>query len=286
MTRNSHATDTAGARNGLLGSIREHYNRISFFYRALWGVHIHHGYWKGDESPEQAQINLIARLAHRAGIPSGADVLDVGCGLGGSALWLAHHLECTVTGITISPVQAALANRRARRESLESRARFQVMDANRLALPANSFDAVWIVECSEHLADKPRFIDACAQVLRPGGRLALCAWLSAARPDDPRQAHLVAEVCHGMLCPGLAAAAEYVAWMRTAGFVDIEFEDATARVAQTWDHCIRIVRRPWLRAMLRFADAETRAFVASFPAMQEAYAVGAMTYGIFTARKP
>src|SRR5262245_65578665 len=93
----------AGPR--LLGPIRRHYDRLALFYRAFWGEHIHHGYWEDEESPETAQEQLVARLAERAAIPPGAHVLDVGCGFGGSAFWLARHRGCGVTGITISPVQ-------------------------------------------------------------------------------------------------------------------------------------------------------------------------------------
>ena len=68
----------------LLTDIREHYDTLSLFYRFFWGVHIHHGYWEGDETPETAQVNLIHRLAEQTGICRGARVLDIGCGLGGS----------------------------------------------------------------------------------------------------------------------------------------------------------------------------------------------------------
>jgi tocopherol O-methyltransferase len=57
----------------------------------------------------RAQIQLMERLAERAGIPRGARVLDIGCGLGGSAMWLAEQFDCDVTGITISSVQARMA---------------------------------------------------------------------------------------------------------------------------------------------------------------------------------
>ena len=53
----------------------------------------------------------MERLAERAAIPDGARVLDIGCGLGGSALWLADQFDCEVTGITISPVQARMASK-------------------------------------------------------------------------------------------------------------------------------------------------------------------------------
>jgi tocopherol O-methyltransferase len=268
----------------LVAAIRDHYDRLSPFYGALWGEHIHHGYWEGEESPAAAQDKLVARLAEWARVPRGARVLDVGSGLGGSALWLARHLACSVTGITISPVQARMAAERARNEGLAERVRFLVLDANRLDLPPGSFEVVWVVECSEHLADKARFLASCAQLLRPGGKLALCAWLAAERPA-PEQARLIAEVCRGMLCPALASRHEYTHWMEAAGLEAVEVEDITGRVERTWTHCAAIVARPEVRAVRWLMDARTREFVQAFGAIHRAYAVGAMAYGMFTARK-
>jgi tocopherol O-methyltransferase len=265
-------------------AVRTHYDRLAFYYRAFWGNHIHHGYWQGEECPAAAQEQLVARLAERAAVPRGAQVLDVGCGFGGSALWLARHRGCNVTGITISPVQARRAAEQARAEHLAHRVRFLVMDANRLDLPPASFDVVWVVECSEHLADKAGFLGACARVLRPGGKLALCAWLAADAPDR-EQARLVAEVCRGMLCPSLASREDYAGWMRAAGFDDVAADDITRRVERTWDHCSAIVERPEMRALRWLMDEQTRAFVRTFAAIRRAYAEGAMAYGMFTGRR-
>jgi tocopherol O-methyltransferase len=273
------------ASGGLVNAIRTHYDRLAFFYRTFWGEHIHHGYWEADESPEEAQVRLVERLADRAAVPRGAQVLDVGCGFGGSSLWLARHRNCQVTGITISPVQARRAARQARAAGLADRARFVVHDANHLDIPPGSFDVVWVIECSEHLSDKARFIDGCARVLRPGGRMALCAWLDAAtgRAEDAR---LVAEVCRGMLCPSLATAADYTVWMREAGFIDITAEDITRRVERTWDHCLAVVERPFMRALRCVMDRDTRAFVRAFQPIRQAFSCGAMSYGLFAARLP
>jgi tocopherol O-methyltransferase len=270
--------------SGLVDAVRTHYDRLAFFYRTFWGEHIHHGYWEADESPEVAQVQLTARLAERAAVPAGAKVLDVGCGFGGSSLWLARNRNCDVTGITISPVQAKRANKQARAAGLADRARFLLHDANRLDFPPASFDIVWIIECSEHLEDKARFIDNCARVLKPGGRIALCAWLDAdsGRPEDAR---LVEEVCDGMICPSLARAADYSGWMQAAGFEAVEYEDITRRVERTWDLCLPIVERPGMRFLRLFMDKRTKAFVLSFQAIRRAFAEGAMAYGMFTARK-
>jgi tocopherol O-methyltransferase len=121
-------------------------------------------------------------------------------------------------------------------------------------------------------------------VLRPGGKLALCAWL-AADGGRPEHVRLVAEVCRGMLCPSLASAADYTGWMRAAGFDEVVAEDVTRRVERTWDHCAAVIRRPEMRALRWLMDERTRAFVDSFAAIRRAYAEGAMAYGMFTARR-
>jgi tocopherol O-methyltransferase len=276
------------AGSELVDAIRTHYDRLAFFYRAFWGEHIHHGYWeseeKAEEAKEAAQVQLVARLAERAAIPKGARVLDVGCGLGGPALWLARQRGCSVTGISISPVQVKRAAEQARAENLADRAAFLVMDANRLDLPPASFDVVWVIECSEHLADKTGFLRACARVLRPGGKLALCAWLAgdALRPE---QAQLVEEVCRGMLCPSLGSRKEHTDWMGAVGFADIVAEDITRQVERTWAYCSALVERPEMRALRWLMDEPTSAFLKSFAAIRRAYAEGAMAYGMFTARR-
>ena len=267
----------------LLGAVRNHYDQLSFFYRLFWGDHIHHGYWEDNEGPAEAQENLIARLAERAAVPRGGHVLDVGCGLGGSSFWLARHLGCSVQGITISPAQCAMAATRAREEGLAERVSFAVADANRLELPAESFDAVWVIECSEHLADKADFLRRAGRVLRPGGRLALCAWL-ANEGRDPDG--LVAEVRRAMLCPSLASLGDYLRWMGAAGLADVRGEDVTRRVERTWDHCLAILEHPDVRDLLPHLDAATRDFLGVFGTMRRAYATGAMGYGMFTARRP
>lgn len=267
-------------------SIRDHYDRISVFYRAWWGEHIHHGYWDGDESSAEAQLKLIERLAERARIRRGARVLDVGCGVGGSSRWLARNLDCSVSGITISPVQAAMATEQARAEGLEARVNFEVMDANRLDLAPESFDVVWVIECSEHLTDKPRFIEACARVLKPDGALALCAWTATEGDRSAEHARLISEVCRGMLCPSLATMEDYTGWMRTSGLQQIEASDVTRRVEKTWELCAALARRPDIKLLLKVSDARTRSFVKAFDAISHAYVEGAMRYGMFIARKP
>src|SRR5258706_9189628 len=108
--------------------IVEHYDVVSPLYRSLWGEHLHHGYWiRGDESKEQAQLQLIEHLAQLANIKPGSRILDIGCGYGGSSLYLAKKFNARVTGITISSVQVEMAKRAAAAQHLN--ANFLLMDA-------------------------------------------------------------------------------------------------------------------------------------------------------------
>ena len=266
--------------------IRDHYDRLSPAYQMFWGEHLHHGYWENEkETQAEAQIKLIERLAVCAHIAPASRVLDIGCGLGGSSRWLAQNLDCSVLGLTLSPVQAKLATAASSKAGLSDQVRFRVQDVTQFAFPPQAFDAVWVVECSEHLPDKARFIADCAQTLQPGGHLALCAWLRAETLND-QGAQLVARVCDGMLCPSLASMNEYRNWMSDAGLQPIEAENITRRVEPTWTHCVALLKRPEIKAMLRVGDARLHRFATAFTDLAQAYASGAMEYGMFAATKP
>src|ERR1051326_7581580 len=83
-----------------------HYNRVSPYYRALWGEHLHHGYWiRGDESKDAAQLQLVEHLAQTADLPPGATILDIGCGFGASSISLPQKYRAGPPVIPIPPVQ-------------------------------------------------------------------------------------------------------------------------------------------------------------------------------------
>ncbi len=256
----------------------------------FWGEHLHHGYWlgygNGGETPARAQIQLMEQLAQRAGIPRRASVLDIGCGVGGSALWLADRFECHVTGMTISPVQAGMATRRAKARGLAGTAVFEVKDANRWQPEPASFDVVWIMESSEHFPDKKHFFERCAVALKPGGTLAVCAWLRRDGPMPPGEQTLVATIAEAMMSASLDSLGSYSQWMRDAGLTVTAADDITRHVEPTWAHCARIGENPAVKFFVRFTDGPTRRFVKAFPLMRKAYSSGAMAFGLFVAKKP
>jgi tocopherol O-methyltransferase len=264
--------------------IRHHYNLTTLFYRLLWGRHIHHGLWSADESANVAQQKLTETLADEAGIRPGNRVLDVGCGMGSSSIYLAAERHCHVTGLTISPVQRQWAQWAARWHKINERARFLCTDAEQVEFPPESFDVVWSIECTEHLFAKPHFFRRVADWLRPGGRVAICAWLAGDRSDSDAVLE-VHRVCEGFLCPSLGTAEDYMGWMKEAGLNSLRFQDWTASVTRTWEICQARVRRTGVRWLARAVDRNSLLFLDRFGAILQAYRSGAMRYGCFIAER-
>lgn len=145
----------------------------------LWGEHVHLGHYGTPPGPvdfRQAKVAFVHELVRWSGLnklPRGSRVLDVGCGIGGSARILARDYGFDVLGVSISPAQV----RRATELTPDGLScRFQVMDALNLQLDDQQFDAVWTVEAGPHMPDKQRFADELLRVLHPCGCLAAADW--------------------------------------------------------------------------------------------------------------
>jgi tocopherol O-methyltransferase len=190
--------------------IVEHYDFVSPYYQSLWGEHLHHGYWiRGDESKELAQLQLTEHLAELANVQTGSAVLDIGCGFGGSSLYLAKKYQASATGITISPVQVEMATQAATAAQLD--ARFLLMDAEALDFP-QQFDLLWSVESISHYHDHRSFFANAVQFLKPGGVFALTDWFKR---------------------PGLSAAQKrrFIEPIERGMFIDLEtMDDYTGRI--------------------------------------------------------
>src|SRR5947209_14223695 len=99
------AAPASAAQSGLNAAVERYYDTTLDLYEDLWGEHVHHGYWDPGETPDTqgadrraATDRLVRELVAFAGIRERSHVLDVGCGIGGSALYLAGALGCAVDG--------------------------------------------------------------------------------------------------------------------------------------------------------------------------------------------
>jgi ubiquinone/menaquinone biosynthesis C-methylase UbiE len=110
-------------------------------------------------------------LAQRASLEPGSRVLDVGCGLGGSARYLAAEHRCQVTGIDLTQEYVDVANALAGMVGLEGRVAFRQASALAMPFDDGSFDVVWTEHVQMNIADKRAFYGEIGRVTRPRGIL-------------------------------------------------------------------------------------------------------------------
>ena len=110
-------------------------------------------------------------MMEAANIKSTDKVLDAGCGIGGSSIFLAEKIGCNVTGISLSEKQINKAKELAIKKKVEDKVDFKVMNYCATDFPDESFDIVWGCESICYADDKEQFIKEACRLLKPGGRL-------------------------------------------------------------------------------------------------------------------
>lgn len=110
-------------------------------------------------------------LARRASLTPGLRVLDVGCGLGGSARYLAAEHQCQVTGIDLTQEYVDVANALADLVGLRDRVAFRQASALSMPFDDGSFDVVWTEHVQMNIPDKRAFYSEISRVTRPKGLL-------------------------------------------------------------------------------------------------------------------
>jgi tocopherol O-methyltransferase len=264
--------------------VAEHYNSLDPWYRKLWGDHLHHGLWrKGNETPELAVEQLVDLIAEKGELKKGESVCDIGCGYGATARLLTRKWGANVTGFSLSERQLAYAREK------DPHSTYLLADWLQNSLPPNSYDLAISVESSEHMVDKAKFFAEAYRVLKPGGKLVICAWLSKENPRPWEVRHLLEPICREGRLPSLGSVSDYTQLMLQTGFGKISYEDLTVNVRKTWAICgyrmLRELKNREFRHFIFKQKPADRLFAKSVFRILFAYQTKSMVYGIFRTTK-
>lgn len=275
-----------------------------------WGGHLHVGYY--GKSPVKkdfiaAKIDLIDEIiqwgiaesfpvflerleSSNGSSPKRINILDVGCGIGGTVRYLVNRWPETaqVTGNTISKVQATRAMYLTRVKGIDH-AVYCECDANDLAFADASFDIVWALESEPHILDKVRFIRELVRVLKPGGVLIIIAWNvrdSRSNPFSKSEKKHIRYLFDEWNHAAFISINEYVELFNQCGLQQVDYDDWTSETLPSWREgiyepirkatgLVKLMPQPW--PLLRNAYTLFR--------LDAAFREGLCQYGLIRGRK-
>lgn len=112
-------------------------------------------------------------LADSLTVKPGSHLVDIGCGVGGPARYLAHRFGCTVDGIDITEPFVVAANHLSKLTGMSDRVTIRLGDGASLPYPDQAFDGAFSQHVTMNVADRDRFFAEAFRVLRPGAFFAL-----------------------------------------------------------------------------------------------------------------
>lgn len=214
--------------------IERYYDLSEIHYRVHWNLDksrsLHYGYWDAStKNFHEALLNINKIIAQHAGITKDHVALDAGCGVGGSALWMAKNIGCKVTGISLSERQIALATASAEKEKLEQLVTFLRKDYTVTGFADNSFDVIWAIESVCYVKDKSEFLREANRILKPGGRLVVVD-IFKKEDAEGKDAEWLRRLAHGWAIEEHSSREKFEKQLTQNGFSIIDIEDASGAI--------------------------------------------------------
>ncbi len=197
----------------------------------------HGGLWGPDTtSHREAYTRANNTLVQGCDLGPGKRILDAGCGVGGTTIWLAQQYGVHVTGLTNCEAHVAVARDLAEERGVGRLVEFRHGDFMDLPFPDACFDVVFNQESFCYASDKLAYLQGISRVLRPGGRWqALDIMCSGATLSESQEA-IHASLQYHCRTPPLISYRDLLAILVEAGFEQIQEQDLDSEVAPSLEN--------------------------------------------------
>lgn len=215
--------------------ISDYYEQTEIHYRRAWDLDaskaLHYGYWDSQVSNFRESLQRMNEVfAAFADIQPGQHILDAGCGVGGSSIYLAKTLGCKVTGVTLSQKQVEMARKNAEESGVSHLVDFYVQDFTRTSFPDQTFDVIWGMESVVYIHQKIKFMSEAFRILKPGGKIVLAEYLQPERELSKSESRILNNWLNAWAIETLNNKTEVDLSAKEAGFSVTEFKNVTPNI--------------------------------------------------------
>ena len=221
-------------------------------------------------------------LARHAKINESTHVLDLCCGLGGPARYLAYHHGCRVTGVDMNTDRLAGAVRLTERTKLQDRVLFHHANALQTGLADETFDVIVSQEAFCHIPDKKTLIAECVRLLKPGGCIVYTDILARNSMTNEIRSRLESE----MAFSELSTLEQYCHLLEEKGCQVVKVEDLSDDWAQILIDRLAMYRSLKEQTVSSFGLAHFQKWDRTYSFFVDLYRSGELGGGRFVARKP
>lgn len=236
--------------------IIKYYDECQIFYDLFWmnkkNLAIHYGFWeKNTKNLHEALINENKAVAEKLEIEKSDIILDAGCGIGGTSIWLAENYKVKVIGINISEKQLKIARKYAKERGVAHLVNFYVKDFCNTSFDDESFTKIFGLESICYTEKKEDFIKEAFRLLKPGGILVVADGFLKKKDVNKEEQQMLTEWYAGWALPNIGTVTEFHEKLKKAGFKKIEFEDKTQEVLPSSRriYLINMVLYPFVRIL-------------------------------------
>ncbi len=224
-------SDFTSFRDHHVENMEHMFAAVSDLYAEFWNDFFHFAIFEEEGETWEAAFERTHRLYLDAlRVPAGGKVLELACGRGGFANFLASNTNADILGIDISHTQLAHAARH-RRDNL----RFLRHDIMRVDELGTEYDAIAFMDADCYLPDKGAALASIARAMKPGARLLMIAWCKRDNLEALQEELVLHPFMRFWGVPSLETPSGYRAHFRNAGLRLVEEVDLNDKTRRNWD---------------------------------------------------
>jgi len=223
-----------------------------------------------------------AQFTSQLGLKPGMKVLDIGCGTGGSAFYMARNFGADVHGVDLSTNMIGIAqDYRAEMEpEVKHRVQFYVEDATTMSYPANFYDVVYSRDTILHIDDKASLFAKFLKTLKPGGKLMISDYCRGDQEHSQRFQDYVAQRGYK-----LHTVKEYGNILEDVGFQSVVASDKTGLMVEIMNMEMGKFNKIKQQFIAEFSQEDFDYILEGWKAKVVRCQDGDQAWGLFTALK-